>query len=241
LTAETASRVASYVYGVARSDVTPSLRSGVAGADVRLVRHRRLAALVSDVPPAGVRARRRDLLAHSDVLQSAFAAGAVLPLRFGTVFDDDDSVAHDLLGDRHDALERLLKELDGAAELSVRATYVEEAVLGEIVRDDARVARLRAASRDVELGEAVAAALAVKRERDTSGIVAAVEPLVRDVVIEEIREPYEVVRASFLVDRQQLSSFDHAIEAVARDRAGVMVVRCVGPLPPHSFVHLEGY
>jgi len=241
VTAETASRVASYVYGVTRSDAAPSVGAGVAGADVRLVRHRGLAALVSDVPSAGVRARRRDLLAHSDVLQSAFAAGPVLPLRFGTVFDDDDSVANDLLGDRYDALERLLNELDGAAELSVRATYVEEAVLGEIVRDDARVARLRAASRNVELGEAVAAALAAKRERDTSAMVAAVEPLVRDLVIEELREPYEVVRASFLVERQKLSLFDRAIEAVASDRAGVVVVRCVGPLPPHSFVHLGGH
>src|SRR3954465_3630302 len=158
----TASRVASYVYGVARSDVAPSVGAGVAGGDVRLVRHRGIAALVSDVPSAGGRARARDLLAHSDVLQSAFAAGTVLPLRFGTVFADDDAVANELLGDRHDALERLLDELDGTAELSVRASYVEEAVLAEIVREDARVARLRAASRNVELGEAVAAALPAK-------------------------------------------------------------------------------
>ena len=240
MTMGTASRVASYVYGVARSDVAPSVGAGVAGGDVRLVRHRGIAALVSDVPSDGVRARRRDLLAHSDVLQSAFGAGTVLPLRFGTVFADDDAVASELLGDRHDALERLLDELDGTAELSVRASYVEEAVLAEIVREDARVARLRAASRNVELGEAVAAALSAKRERDTSEIVSAVEPLVRNLVIEELREPYEVVRASFLVEQRQLSSFDRAIESVARERAGVVVVRCVGPLPPHSFVRLGG-
>jgi hypothetical protein len=237
---ETASRVASYVYGVTRSTAAPSVGAGVAGGDVRLVRHRGLAALVSDVPSEGVRARRRDLLAHSDVLQSAFAAGTILPLRFGTVFVDDEAVAAELLGERNDALERLLEELDGAAELSVRASYVEEAVLTEIVRGDARLAHLRAASRNVELGEAVAAALAAKRERDTAAIVAAVEPFVRDVVIEELREPYELMRASFLVDEQQLSSFDRAIEDVARERAGVAVVRCVGPLPPHSFVRLGG-
>jgi hypothetical protein len=237
---EMASRVASYVYGVLRSDAGPSVGAGVAGGDVRLVRHHGLAALVSDVPSEGVRARRRDLLAHSDVLQSAFAAGTVLPLRFGTVFVDDDAVAGELLGERHEALERLLEELDGTAELSVRASYIEERVLTEIVRGDARLAHLRAASRNVELGEAVAAALAAKRERDTAAIVAAVQPFVRDLVIEELREPYELMRASFLVDEQQLSSFERAIEEVARERAGVAVVRCVGPLPPHSFVRLGG-
>jgi len=240
VTVETPSRVASYAYGVTRSDIAPSVGAGVAGADVRLVRHRGLAALVSDVPSEGVRARRRDLLAHSDVLQTAFAAGTVLPLRFGSVFVDDEAVADELLGARHDALEHLLQELEGAAELSVRASYVEQAVLAETVREDARVARLRAASRNVELGEAVAAALAAKRDRDTAAIVAAVEPFARDLVIEELREPYEVMRASFLVDQGQLSAFDRAIEAVARERAGVVVVRCVGPLPPHSFVRLGG-
>jgi hypothetical protein len=236
LTTETAARVAAYVYGVARSDITPSLGAGVAGAEVRLVRHRGLAALVSDVPSAGVRARRRDLLAHSDVLQAAFAAGTVLPLRF----EDEAAVADELLGGRHDALTSLLDELEDTSELTVRASYVEEAVLAEIVNEDARVARLRAQSRDVQLGEAVAAALAAKRARDASAIVATLESLARDLVVEEQREPYEVVRASFLVDRREVSAFDRAIEVLARERAGVIAVRCVGPLPPHSFVRLGG-
>jgi hypothetical protein len=238
VTVETASGVASYVYGVARSDIAPALGAGVVGAEVRLVRHRGLAALVSDVPSAGVRARRRDLLAHSDVLQSAFATGTVVPLRFGTVFVDDAAVAEELLGERHDALESLLEQLDGTAELSVRASYVEDAVLAEIVRDDARVARLRAQSRDVELGEAVAAALVAKREREKAAMVATLQPLVRDLEIDEPREPYELVRASFLVECRHLASFDRAIEAFARERAGVVLMRCVGPLPPHSFVQL---
>jgi hypothetical protein len=237
---ETASRVASYVYGVVRSDLAPSLGAGVAGAEVRLVRQRGLAALVSDVPSTGVRARRRDLLAHSDVLQSAFATGIVVPLRFGTVLVDDAAVATELLGERYDELQSLLDALEGTAELSVRACYVEDEVLAEIVRDDARVARLRSGSRDVALGEAVAAALAARRERDASAILAQLEPLVRDLVIDESREPYDVLRASFLVDRRQLPRFDQAIESVARDRAGAVLVRCVGPLPAHSFVQLGG-
>jgi hypothetical protein len=54
-----------YVYGVvAAGSVAPQPGSGVAGAEVRVLEESPLAALVSTVPEAGLRVRRRDLRAH---------------------------------------------------------------------------------------------------------------------------------------------------------------------------------
>jgi hypothetical protein len=229
---------ATYVYGVAGRGHT--LRgSGVVDARVATIEHGSLAAIVSPVPSPHLRAKRRDILAHQDVLQRAFAKGTVIPFRFGTVFSDDDAVVSELLEPRHDDLARLLDRLDGLVELSVRAYYVEEAVLLEIVRDNPNVARLKGRAADVALGEAVADALAAKRAAEAKAIERMLLPLADDAVIEPPRTEYELFRGAFLVQRSEIEEFDARMNAVAGERDGVVVFKYVGPLPPHSFVDVE--
>lgn len=227
-----------YVYGVARR-VPQIARAGIVAADVSAVEHAGLVAIVSRVPSPDVRATRRDLLAHQEVLQEAFGNGPVVPLRFGTVFDDAAAVVSELLAPRRDALLRLLARFENVAELSVRAHYVEDAVLREIVRDDARVARLRESGADVALGEAVVAALQAKRAAEAAGIERRLARLAEDAVVEEPRTEYELFRGAFLVEQERIADFDTAMNELARARDGCVVFKYVGPLPPHSFVDAE--
>src|SRR5437764_11486542 len=140
--ADTAGATRTYVYGVVRRADVRAIRSeGVAGADIVSIDHDGIAALTSAIPGTGeIRARRRDLLRHSDVLQEAFAAGPVVPLRFGTVFDSEGEVVESLLGARYEELVQLLQRVEGLAELRLRGAFVEHELLSEIVAEDARVA-----------------------------------------------------------------------------------------------------
>src|SRR5205823_2378188 len=79
-----------------------------------------------------VRAGRADRLLNFAVLGTALERGTVLPLRFGIVFEDEDSLVADFLRPRHDELVRLLRELRDRVELRVTAHYREQAILGEI-------------------------------------------------------------------------------------------------------------
>jgi hypothetical protein len=236
-----------YVYGVMRAASARPQSAGVSDAAVTPIGHRGLAALASRVTAQHLRAKRRDLLRHSDVLQSAFADDTVVPLRFGTVFADDTDVVDGFLEPRYEELDELLHRFDGLAELSVRAFYKEDAVLAKIVRDDPRVARLRQASAKrnstnaaVALGEAVAAALRAQRAVDADELVGRLRALARDLSVEELQAEYEVLRAAFLVERTDIEAFDAALADFARAREGYMLFKYVGPLPPHSFVALEG-
>ena len=162
-----------YVYGVVRDDASAPGVAGVAGAVVEPIEFEGLAALTSPVADANVRARRRDLMAHSDVLTKAVEQGPVLPLQFGIVFRDADAVVSEFLQPRKKELEQLLRELDGKVELRVKGFYVEEAILAEIIGENRRIARLREATRTqpdgaaygarIELGELVAARAAGPR------------------------------------------------------------------------------
>jgi hypothetical protein len=228
-----------YVYGITWADGARSAGRGVGDASVRVLEHGELAALVSELPSADVRARRRDLLRHTEVLQEAFERRTVVPLGFGTVFASGEDVVGELLEPRYEELVALLQSLDGLVELTVRALYDEDAVLSTIVRDDPQIAALRRAGGQAEqarLGEAVAHALAGRRNRDADEIVAELSSLSREVVVEERVAEFEVVRAALLVDRSAVDDLEAEAEELARRHAGVIRFKLTGPLPPHHFV-----
>src|SRR5436309_2832016 len=122
-----------YVYGVARAGIVAG-GAGVLGGAVTTIESGEVSAIVSDVDHENVRAKRRDLLLHAEVLQRAFAAGPVLPFRFGTVFPSARALADELLSPRQTELLELLGRFDGNGELRVRAAYHDqEAVFAEMV------------------------------------------------------------------------------------------------------------
>jgi len=248
-TTEKSASTALYCYGVASSAKGTVRAEGIGGAAVTAVRFGDLAALTSPVESTHIRARRRDLLRHLDVLTDALGGGTVLPLRFGAVFSDEGDLVARLLEPRHDELKELLRAYDGLVELSVKAFFEEEAVLREIVQESPRVARLREATSQgpeaatrgarVELGELVAAELQGRAGRSADGILKRLQPLSRAVDVDPEPLENQVLRAAFLVERGQMKAFDAAMDDLARSEAGRIRFKYLGPLPPHSFVSLE--
>jgi hypothetical protein len=230
-----------YVYGLTTSGRAVGGR-GVADAPVSTVEHGELAAIVSHVGDDRIRAKRRDLLRHSDVLQSAFASGPVVPLRFGTVFESEEAVVDGFLGARYEELVGLLQWVEGLVELRVRATFREQELLAEIVAGDPAIAALRNApdTNPIALGEAVARAVAAERAAAADEIVETLAAQARDVQVDEPREELEVVRASFLVLSRDTKAFEEAAAGHARRQRDRMTIELIGPMPPHSFVALDG-
>jgi gas vesicle protein GvpL/GvpF len=241
---QTPPTTALYCYGVVSAHDAPPPRRGVGDERVEQVVHGRLAALTSRAP-ASVRARRRDLLAHMNVVAAAFEAGPVLPLRFGTVFESEEALVRDFLVPRERELGKLLREVDGQVELRVTAHYRDDALLAEIVRENSRVATLRDATRGgaghpalVELGELVAAEVQARTARDSRALLERLRASSVRYDVGEEQIEYQLLRASFLVDRKRVAAFESELERFSAEQAGRVDVKLVGPLPPHSFVEL---
>ncbi len=236
-----------YLYGVMRAGSRPLLHcDGVSGhTRFRMVDAGRLTGVVSDLdgPPRGT---RRDVEAHLRVLQEAMEWGTVLPMRFGVTVPSTEALVDGVLEPTQDAFERILDRLDGMVEMRVRATYLEEPVLREIVRGRPDIRRLRdriaAVPADasyydrIRLGEAVAQAMAVRAGDDAPHIVRRLRPLAADMVQDQQPSPRVVCTASFLVPLKNIERFEREGERLAADVRDRIILRLTGPLPAFSFV-----
>jgi hypothetical protein len=240
--ARSSSHAPHYAYGIVRAGASGPPRSGVLGGEVTTVAHGSIAALVTPLETERVRAKRRDLLAHSDVVQDAHAQGTVLPLRFGTVFESAEDLRTRLLEPRHDELLSLLGRFDGLGEMRIRARYHDqESVLAEVVEAAPEIARLRSRARSqadlVQLGEVAAKTYAARRDSDADAIVRRLAAASVEAHVDAPDDELSVVKASFLVrDRR---AFDEQLDAVALALRHLVDFTCTGPMPPHSFVALR--
>ncbi|MEU9478825.1 GvpL/GvpF family gas vesicle protein [Streptomyces sp. NPDC048191] len=237
--------MSTYVYGItARSH--RGLPEGMNGVGeppqrVRVLSSGELAAVVSDAPE-GLRAKRRDLLAHQNVLAETGAAGCVLPMRFGNVAPDDEAVAH-VLDERAEHYLERLKALDGKVEYNVKASHIEEAVLHRVMAENTELRSLAEANRragggsyddKLRLGELVASAVKAKEAEDAASVQSGLEPAAAAVSAGPQSTGW-LLNVSFLVARDGAADFLAAVDRVRADHPH-LELRVNGPLPPYSFV-----
>jgi hypothetical protein len=237
--------VSTYVYGITAGS-HPSLPDGMDGVgdpacQVRIIREGDLAAVVSDAPE-NLRPKRRDLLAHQNVLTETGEGGPVLPMRFGSVSPDDAAVSG-VLAERADHFKERLEALADKVEYNVKATHDEEAVLHRVMSENPEVRALTEANRNagggsyddkLRLGEMVVAAVKNREVEDAAEIQQVLEPAAAAVSVGPESTGW-LANLSFLVDRASADTFLAAVEEVRKAQPH-LDLRVHGPLPPYSFV-----
>lgn len=236
-----------YVYGIVPADVKAPRRKTVGdGRPASLVRCGTIAALTSPVPVGAMIGTPDDLIAHQRILDAVAAQSAVLPMRFGAVLSSDGEVEQALLAPHHDEFAAALDKVAGMVQFLVTGRYVQSTVLTEVLNDNAEAAELAAAIRGhdelatrdlrIRLGEIVNAAIAAKREADTTAFIAAVEPSCEAIAVREPSHEEDAVHLALLVRRDQEDDLWQVVsDAAARSRDRVDF-RLLGPMAPYDFV-----
>jgi hypothetical protein len=236
-----------YVYGIVRSEAVRDVTvAGVEGRPVTRVEHGPVAALVSEAPDGPVKANRRNLLAHTEVLQRVVADRCVLPMQFGMVMPSESAVADELLAAREDALVEQLDAFDRVVEVDLKVVCPEEKLLRAVVAERPDLAEMRESVRGkpadatyferIQLGELIAGAVEEKRATLLEGVVARLEPGALSTAVSEPAHEQMLVNVAFLVERERLEDFDREVDALARDLGRDLISKYVGPLPPFHFV-----
>lgn len=242
-------RMGVYVYGILPGDI--EVEPGTAGVgdppgEVRAVKYRDLAALVSDVNLDRPLGRSEDLVAHEELLDASAADVPVLPLRFGAVLASDDAVSEELLGANYDEFTAALEQLDGYAEYVIKGRYVEQAMLNEVLTQDKEAARLAEqlsgadpdATRNerIQLGEIIANAVETRRQADTRVVGDAVAGQVAASVVRPPTHELDAVHAAFLVETGKADALGQAVQQLAEEWQGRVDLRLLGPIAAYDFV-----
>ena len=235
-----------YVYGIARSGVELEAgASGLDGAPLRLVPLRDVAALVSDAP-SDLRATRVRLLAHANLLSQVVVRTTVLPMRFGVVIAGESALRAKVLAPRYAIFDRLLRDLDGLVEFTVKAMYQRETVLREVLRENPAIRRLKervasvheAASYfdRISLGEEVARGVERKRVDDERRLYEALSSVAVRIAPDRPATEDMVAKAGVLIRRGDEARLEALVDRIQASARGRISLRIAGPHPPYSFV-----
>jgi Gas vesicle synthesis protein GvpL/GvpF len=238
-----------YLYGFVRLDRPLVVsESGVTGP-VSEIRGKDVSALVGHVGDRSLRGDRRSLTAHNRVLNEAMSAGSVLPMQFGVVLPDRETLESEVLAACAHEIDGLFRRVEGKAELNVKALCVEDVAIAELVQEDQSIRSRRDAMRGlpddatyferIELGKAVAAGLDGKKATWAATILARLTPLAADCSASERGFQTLILNASFLVQTGAMVDFERAVSAVGQELGESVHIKLTGPLAPYSFVSMR--
>lgn len=187
---------------------------------------------------------KAELLAFQSVLDSLAAEGPVAPVQFGTILPDAVAVA-EFLEDRRDELERVLGVLRGRRQYNLRAKYVEDVVLEEVVTVVSEIRELRERTRDVpedasygdrvRLGELVVHELERRSADDAAMLGDSVYPHAAAHLDRSTSSPSTVLDVALLIDEARGQELVSALEELAEAVHERIRLELIGPMAPYDF------
>ena len=238
-----------YVYGVVDAPGNLPLPKTGVGDPPRTIADGPVAAVVSPLPGGPGPARREDLEAHQRVLSEIVAAATVVPMRFGVVMDDEQTLREQLLRRHAAVLQQLLADVRDRVQMSLKAYYAGDVLLREVIADHPDIARRAAAVSDrpeaesravkIALGEQIADAVTRRRDADAERLVQRVAAVVDDLRVEPPANDRMALNAQVLVHRDRRGPLDALVRELSEQEDGRLAFRYVGPLAPYSFADLS--
>lgn len=196
-------------------------------------------------------AKRRNLLAHTRVLEALLPQGTLLPMRFGMVAADLVAVA-EMLEARRARLAEEFARLGGQVEVGLRLSFDRTAALACLLdaAPDLRAERDRLLGRargahfeQAELGRRLAERLERRRTEAQSTLARRLAPYLTDSVLRAPEEDVQVLALDALLPATEERRFAETVAQAAAEcgfaPGAEPRIRLIGPVPPFSFVRLS--
>jgi Gas vesicle synthesis protein GvpL/GvpF len=214
-----------YVYAIADEPRALDGLVGVQKAELASIEHAGLTAVVSEVEIDPFSPAEDDLWTHESVVEALMEEGDVLPMRFGTVVEEDALIA--MLEGHAGEVEQSLARVRGAVEVGVRAILADAQT--EPPRKDA------ASGSEYLLGR-----LEFRRriEQTARRVHDSLAALSRESSFRIREEGAAQLQSAYLLDRGLVDAFKERAEQLERDRV-ITTLACTGPWPPYSFTGLR--
>ncbi len=194
-------------------------------------------------------ASRRNLLGHAKVLEQAMEAGyrTVLPLQFGLIIENWQTVQTQLVTPHHDKLIALLDTLNGQREVGVKVFWEPseelEAMLEENqpLRDqrDSLEGKQLSLDQVVAIGQAIERAMADRKESTIEIFQTTLNPLAKAVVENDLLTDNMIYNAAYLIPWDDEPLFSDRVEQLDQQFANRLRIRYNNLTAPYNFAQLE--
>jgi Gas vesicle synthesis protein GvpL/GvpF len=207
-----------------------------------------LSILVSRISDDEIMATRRNMLAHTKVLEATMADKAVLPARFGIIAETPDAIKAAVLPQSGLLLD-MLAQLEGRIEVGIRACWDEKILYRELVAANPILGRtgdalLKRNENEsyydrIELGRQVDSAMAVKRHEERRDLTERLKPLVVKHVHLPETDDMSVMNIALLVERCRENDLFREIQAIEAKDPARLQIKYVSPVPAYNFVKMR--
>ncbi len=237
-----------YLYAVRDSgSPVPEGLTGVNGATVYAIDYGPIAALVSDILEKRVRPERKNLVAHHAVVKRLMEDQTILPMAFGTIADNRESIV-DILKESEALFIEQLERVRGKVEMGLRVVWDVPNIFEHFVKSHVELAELRdvligkqrGPSQDdkIELGRQFDRLLASDRDRYTESVSKVLSSVCAEIVENPPRDEKEVMHLACLVDRSMMKRFEDGVFKAAGLFDNSYSFDFNGPWAPHHFVNV---
>jgi len=206
---------------------------GVNGATVLSYPSGEFAVVVSEFDRAATTLEEKHVLEHARVVSVCFRQGTVLPFRFGTIFDNDESLKHAVRANRR-AFGESVARLKGKAEMHVKV-LVRDGALREL--------------RDVQIPDTVGGEYLAKlrekamadRERQTRAKALSVQvhrlfnPLEEEVSCKRVDTDGILIDIAHLIDSKSIEKYQNRCNSAVKQLKNCEI-SVSGPWPPYHFL-----
>jgi hypothetical protein len=232
-------------------------------SEVFAVVHESIAAVVSATSAEKLEISRGNALAHQRVMEAAMQRGhTVLPVKFDTIAEDkggksaEERIVNRVLVGRRKEILGLLSTMRPVVELGVKGLWTDmEAVFRNIVKTSPEIQSLRKGlmaangpgapgirtanmTGQIRLGELVKNALEARKSDMEADLLGRLTPLAKDSRRNKTFGDPMFANLALLVEKSRQESVEAALSAFESEQTGKVKLRCVGPLPPCSFLEL---
>jgi hypothetical protein len=194
-------------------------------------------------------ASRRNLLAHERVLEQTMQEGfnVLLPLRFGLVVKDWETIISQLINPYREQLNQLFKKLAGRREVSIKIFWDAKAELQAMMesnqelkqqRDDMEGKKL-SMDEVIKIGQLIETNLLARKQAVIEAFSNGLNPLAQEIVESDPMTEEMIYNAAFLIPWESESEFSERVEVIDKKFGDRLRIRYNNFTAPYTFAQLD--
>ena len=204
--------------------------------------------LYSDACQEKYLASRRNLLTHEKVLEQAMHEGfhVLLPLRFGLVVKDWETIQKQLIEPYKEQLNELFQKLAGQREVSIKILWDAKAELQAMMESNHELKQQRdnmegkklSMEEVIQIGQLIESNLQARKQAVIEVFTTELNPLAQEIVVSEPMTEEMIYNAAFLIPWEAEPVFSERVEAIDQKFGDRLRIRYNNFTAPYTFAQL---